>query len=177
MVRLLRGSSTSAIFARSARGKFDRAGTQVEPQALIGAISKEELLEERVPAASLCRFTRKVVPVVGGFTWVEDDRFRIEHHVLEDTRSLKDSHQLRHYLMALMSRGMNVNRPLWDLHVLPNFDKGRETVLVARVHQASDAAHVHMPNMFIINIDTSEHSSWSLAVPAAFNLFYSSAAR
>lgn len=81
------------------------------------------------------RFTRKVIPVVGGFTWVEDDGFRIEHHVLEDNRSLKDNHQLRHYLMSLMSRGMNVNRPLWDVHVLPNYDKGRETVLIARVHQ------------------------------------------
>ncbi|KAL1471889.1 hypothetical protein MTO96_039647, partial [Rhipicephalus appendiculatus] len=53
----------------------------------------------------------------------------------EDNRAVKDSAQLRHYLMALMSRGMNVNRPLWDVHVLPNYDRGRETVLIARVHQ------------------------------------------
>ncbi|EEC20013.1 conserved hypothetical protein, partial [Ixodes scapularis] len=110
----------------------------VEPgltASLLGQLIAERILDKTNDEGKRIfrRFTRKVVPVVGGFTWVEDDRFRIEHHVLEDTRSLKDSHQLRHYLMALMSRGMNVNRPLWDLHVLPNFDKGRETVLVARV--------------------------------------------
>lgn len=91
------------------------------------------------------RFTRKVIPVVGGFTWVEDDSFRIENHVLEDNRAVKDSAQLRHYLMALMSRGMNVNRPLWDVHVLPNYDRGRETVLIARVHQViSDGVSLMM---------------------------------
>lgn len=91
------------------------------------------------------RFTRKVTPVVGGFTWVEDDTFRIENHVLEDNRPVKDSAQLRHYLMALMSRGMNVNRPLWDVHVLPNYDRGRETVLIARVHQViSDGVSLMM---------------------------------
>ncbi|KAL3195159.1 hypothetical protein MRX96_045729, partial [Rhipicephalus microplus] len=90
-------------------------------------------------------FTRKVIPVVGGFTWVEDDSFRIENHVLEDNRAVKDSAQLRHYLMALMSRGMNVNRPLWDVHVLPNYDRGRETVLIARVHQViSDGVSLMM---------------------------------
>ncbi|CAN8022941.1 unnamed protein product, partial [Ixodes persulcatus] len=119
----------------------------VEPgltASLLGQLIAERILDKTNDEGKRIfrRFTRKVVPVVGGFTWVEDDRFRIEHHVLEDTRSLKDSHQLRHYLMALMSRGMNVNRPLWDLHVLPNFDKGRETVLVARVHQASGLPQV-----------------------------------
>lgn len=122
----------------------------VEPgltASLLGQLIAERILDKTNDEGKRIfrRFTRKVVPVVGGFTWVEDDRFRIEHHVLEDTRSLKDSHQLRHYLMALMSRGMNVNRPLWDLHVLPNFDKGRETVLVARVHQViSDGVSLMM---------------------------------
>ncbi|CAN7938868.1 unnamed protein product, partial [Ixodes hexagonus] len=119
----------------------------VEPgltASLLGQLIAERILDKTNDEGKRIfrRFTRKVVPVVGGFTWVEDDRFRIEHHVLEDTRSVKDSQQLRHYLMALMSRGMNVNRPLWDVHVLPNFDKGRETVLVARVHQASTRTRV-----------------------------------
>lgn len=122
----------------------------VEPgltASLLGQLIVERILDKTNDEGKRIfrRFTRKVIPVVGGFTWVEDDGFRIEHHVLEDNRSLKDNHQLRHYLMSLMSRGMNVNRPLWDVHVLPNYDKGRETVLIARVHQViSDGVSLMM---------------------------------
>ncbi|XP_064490424.1 uncharacterized protein LOC135401776 [Ornithodoros turicata] len=81
------------------------------------------------------RFTRKIIPVVGGFTWVEDDTFRIERHVIEDTRHVKNVQQLNGYIMGIMSKGMNVDKPLWDIHLLPNYDQGKETVLIARVHQ------------------------------------------
>lgn len=115
--------------------------------SLLGQLIVERILEKTNDEGKRIfrRFTRKVIPVVGGFTWVEDDSFRIDNHVLEDNRVVKDSAQLRHYLMALMSRGMNVNRPLWDVHVLPNYDRGRETVLIARVHQViSDGVSLMM---------------------------------
>ncbi|XP_077494705.1 putative diacylglycerol O-acyltransferase Mb3761c [Amblyomma americanum] len=115
--------------------------------SLLGQLIVERILDKTNDEGKRIfrRFTRKVIPVVGGFTWVEDDSFRIDNHVLEDNRVVKDSAQLRHYLMALMSRGMNVNRPLWDVHVLPNYDRGRETVLIARVHQViSDGVSLMM---------------------------------
>ncbi|XP_077528854.1 putative diacylglycerol O-acyltransferase Mb3761c isoform X1 [Haemaphysalis longicornis] len=114
---------------------------------LLGQLIVERILDKTNDEGKRIfrRFTRKVIPVVGGFTWVEDDTFRIDNHVVEDNRAVKDSAQLRHYLMALMSRGMNVNRPLWDVHVLPNYDRGRETVLIARVHQViSDGVSLMM---------------------------------
>jgi len=81
------------------------------------------------------RFRQKVVEDPAGATWVEDRAFDLRRHVVrEKLPRAKGGDQAA--LQALVGRLATVpldrKRPLWQLHLVENYDGG--SALVARIH-------------------------------------------
>lgn len=80
------------------------------------------------------RFSQKVVNICSDYAWVEDHDFFIHNHVFAMPKGLESLVDLQDYISELASRPMSFDRPLWEVHVLTDFDDVRDTVLLLRMH-------------------------------------------
>jgi WS/DGAT/MGAT family acyltransferase len=96
-------------------------------------------LRERVGTGLLKyhRFRQKVVEDALGAQWVDDDHFDIAAHVvperLEPARGQRPLDALKARVGELATTPLNPGRPLWQFHLVEDFEPGR-TALVARIH-------------------------------------------
>ncbi|GIX69060.1 diacylglycerol O-acyltransferase [Caerostris extrusa] len=82
------------------------------------------------------RFVQKIVPVCSGYFWVEDDDFLLGNHIYEEKREIRSKEDLQEIVNELMCQPLSRSRPLWEIRVIKNFGKNKDTVLLIRIHQA-----------------------------------------
>lgn len=86
------------------------------------------------------RFVQKVVPVCSGYCWVDDDDFSIENHIYEEKKDIETIQNLEDHISSLMNEPLPLSKPLWEIRLIKDFGRCKDTVLIVRVHQAiSDA--------------------------------------
>lgn len=87
------------------------------------------------------RFTQRVVPVCSGYCWVDDEDFSIENHVYDERGGpIRTTQNLEEHVSTLMGEPLPLSRPLWEIRVVRDFGRCRDTVLIVRIHQSvSDA--------------------------------------
>ena len=105
------------------------------------------LLRPGITHAALCervqdkllkyeRFRQKVVQDPMGASWLEDDAFDIERHVLHHKVRRKAGQSEREALQAevgeLSNTPLDPDHPLWQFHLIDDYEGG--SALVARVH-------------------------------------------
>jgi WS/DGAT/MGAT family acyltransferase len=105
------------------------------------------LLRPGITHAALCervqdkllkyeRFRQKVVQDPMGASWVEDDAFDIERHVLHHKVRRQAGQSEREALQAevgeLSNTPLDPDHPLWQFHLIDDYEGG--SALVARVH-------------------------------------------
>ncbi len=82
------------------------------------------------------RFRQKVVEDALGASWVDDDGFDLSRHVVEHRLKRRQGQSARAALQDFVgeqcSTPLDRSRPLWQFHLVPDFDGG--SALVARVH-------------------------------------------
>ena len=97
-----------------------------------------EALRERVSTKLLKydRFHQKVVRDAMGASWVFDEDFDIERHVLHDVLPQSKGQSRRHALQAyageLANTPLDPDHPLWQFHLIDDYEGG--SAMVARVH-------------------------------------------
>jgi diacylglycerol O-acyltransferase / wax synthase len=106
------------------------------------------LLQPGITHAALCqrvqdkllkydRFRQKVVQDPMGATWVHDDAFDIQRHVLhekklERARGQSEREALQAHVGELANTALDPEHPLWQFHLIDDYEGG--SALVARVH-------------------------------------------
>ncbi|MEE4174836.1 MAG: wax ester/triacylglycerol synthase family O-acyltransferase [Xanthomonadales bacterium] len=79
------------------------------------------------------RFRQKAVDGAGGAHWEMDEDFDLRSHVRRVALPGKaDEEELRILVAHLASSPLNHARPLWQFHLVENFEKG--PVLICRIH-------------------------------------------
>ncbi|MES3009873.1 MAG: wax ester/triacylglycerol synthase family O-acyltransferase [Pseudomonadota bacterium] len=82
------------------------------------------------------RFRQRVVEDAAGASWVDDKRFDIAHHVvlekLPTTKKADEQAALQDRVAALAMQPLDPRRPLWQFHLVENYDGG--SALIARIH-------------------------------------------
>src|SRR5438552_756609 len=100
--------------------------------ALVERISDKLLKYERFHE----RFRQKVVEDAMGATWVTDDDFDVSHHIvvhkLRRRRGQSERAALQELAGELATMPLNRARPLWQFHLIENYEGG--SALIARVH-------------------------------------------
>jgi WS/DGAT/MGAT family acyltransferase len=105
----------------------------IEPQLALAE------LRERVEASLLQydRFRQKVVEDALGATWVEDDHFDIAAHIVPERLEVADGQApleaLKAFVGELTTLPLNTSRPLWQFHLVEDFEPGRSALLL-RIH-------------------------------------------
>src|SRR4051794_14495643 len=74
----------------------------------------------------------------GAGVWVEDRLFRLRHHVHLHQLAGADQAELSALASELMAEPLDLNRPLWQLHVITGLAGGRFAVLVKLHHALAD---------------------------------------
>lgn len=105
------------------------------------------LLHPGIPHAALCervqdkllkyeRFRQKVVQDPMGASWVEDEAFDIErhvvHHKVRRERGQSEREALQAEVGELANTPLDPDHPLWQFHLIDDYEGG--SALVARVH-------------------------------------------
>lgn len=106
------------------------------------------LLQPGITHAALCervedkllkydRFRQKVVQDPMGATWVHDDAFDIQRHVLHEKKLKRERGQsereaLQAQVGELANTALDPDHPLWQFHLIDDYEGG--SALVARVH-------------------------------------------
>ncbi|MEO8805735.1 MAG: wax ester/triacylglycerol synthase family O-acyltransferase [Burkholderiaceae bacterium] len=106
------------------------------------------LLQPGITHAALCervqdkllkydRFLQKVVQDPMGATWVHDDNFDINRHVLHEKKLKRERGQsereaLQAQVGELANTALDHDHPLWQFHLIDDYEGG--SALVARVH-------------------------------------------
>ena len=82
------------------------------------------------------RFRQRVVEDAAGASWVDDKRFDIAHHVvlekLPAAKAVDEQAVLQDRVAALAMQPLDPRRPLWQFHLVENYDGG--SALIARIH-------------------------------------------
>ena len=96
------------------------------------------LLEDRMHL--LAPFRRRLVAVPGGLDharWVEDGSFDVRHHVIRAALPAPAGlHELAGYAAEMMSRPLDRDRPLWEIHVVEGLQGGL-VAAVAKIHHSA----------------------------------------
>jgi WS/DGAT/MGAT family acyltransferase len=83
------------------------------------------------------RFRQRVVEDAMGANWVLDDAFDLDRHVVHETlhrkRGASPLHALQERVGELAAEPLDPERPLWQFHVIEDFDDGRSAI-VSRIH-------------------------------------------
>ena len=82
------------------------------------------------------RFKQRVVEDTGGATWVDDKNFDLSKHIVIEklAKAPKGQEQtaLQDRVAGLSTQPLDPKRPLWQLHLIEDYDGG--SVLVVRIH-------------------------------------------
>ncbi len=79
-----------------------------------------------------CRVTESVLPL-GRPVWEEDDQFTLRYHLRKVALAApQDQKALQELVSDLMSTPLDRSRPLWQIHVVENYDGG--TAVIIRIH-------------------------------------------
>jgi diacylglycerol O-acyltransferase / wax synthase len=95
-------------------------------------------LRERIGSKLLQydRFRQKAVADAMGASWVDDEAFDIDRHVLPMTLQRESGESERHALQRLCGElaatPLDPSRPLWQFHLIEDYEGG--SALVARIH-------------------------------------------
>ncbi len=106
------------------------------------------LLQPGITHAALCarvedkllkydRFRQKVVQDPMGATWVHDEAFDLQRHVLHEKKLKRERGQsereaLQAHVGELANTALDPDHPLWQFHLIDDYEGG--SALVARVH-------------------------------------------
>ena len=99
-------------------------------------INKEKLIqiiEDRLMRFE--RFGKKVIFLDGSPRWHKDEQFQLQthmHHIALPGRG--GYKELQRCISDLISQPLNYNKPLWDIHLIDNYEGGY--VLLWRLHHA-----------------------------------------
>ena len=107
------------------------------------------------------RFRKKVVKPRNGLglpKWVVDENFDLKshiHHIALPAPGNKNA--LQDLISSLSSQGLSPDKPLWDVHLIENYNKG--CVLFFRIHHciADGIALIHV---LLSSADTSADAPW-----------------
>ena len=82
------------------------------------------------------RFKQRVVKDSAGATWVDDKSFDISKHIvvekLPKVAKGQEQNALQDRVALLAMQPLDTRRPLWQLHLIENYDGG--SVLIVRIH-------------------------------------------
>ncbi|XP_069951353.1 uncharacterized protein [Cherax quadricarinatus] len=81
------------------------------------------------------RLTQTIMQMPAGPAWVQDHNFNLHNHVVSGP-SISTEEGLQRYVSALLSQPLPLARPLWQMVVLHDYGRSRDTVLVCRLHQS-----------------------------------------
>ncbi|XP_050730808.1 uncharacterized protein LOC127005739 [Eriocheir sinensis] len=111
---------------------IDAAMTLKRVKQLLAA----RVVEARTGAGMLQypRFTQTVRRLAAGPAWVADAAFSLHNHVFAGP-AVASEEALHRYVGALLSQPLPAARPLWEVIVLHDYGRSRDTVLVCRLHQ------------------------------------------
>ena len=139
-------SAPSALTSQR-MSRVDTAWLRMDNDVNLMMIVGVWLLRPGITHASLCervqdkllkyeRFRQKVVQDAMGASWVEDEAFDIERHVLHHKVRRKAGQSEREALQAevgeLSNTPLDPDHPLWQFHLIDDYEGG--SALVARVH-------------------------------------------
>jgi len=80
------------------------------------------------------RFRQKTVPDATGWWWVDDDDFDLDRHLLTiSLPSPADDTALSALIGELASQPLDPQRPLWQFHLVDNYQGGQKA-MIARIH-------------------------------------------
>lgn len=86
--------------------------------------------------ASFPRFQKKVVKPftgIGNGKWVKDKNFNLRSHIHRLALPAPgDKNELQDLISSLRTKSLDFNKPLWDIHLIENYEKG--CVLFFRIH-------------------------------------------
>jgi diacylglycerol O-acyltransferase len=139
-------SAPSALTSQR-MSRVDTAWLRMDNDVNLMMIVGVWLLRPGITHAALCervqdkllkyeRFRQKVVQDAMGASWVEDEAFDIERHVLHHKVRRKAGQSEREALQAevgeLSNTPLDPDHPLWQFHLIDDYEGG--SALVARVH-------------------------------------------
>ncbi len=105
------------------------------------------MLEPGISHAALCervqdkllqygRFRQKVVPDAMGASWVEDEHFDVQRHVVREALEPRPGQThvdaLKERVGELATTPLDPHHPLWQFHLVEHYDGG--SAMIARVH-------------------------------------------
>jgi WS/DGAT/MGAT family acyltransferase len=100
----------------------------LKPRVSIDVIRRR--VEERL--LKYRRFRQRVVEDAMGASWVDDKRFDITQHVVEERLKANTKAALQARVGQLAAQPLDHSRPLWQMHVIEDYQG--QTALVARIH-------------------------------------------
>jgi diacylglycerol O-acyltransferase len=127
--------------------KVDTAWLRMDTASNLMMIVGVWVLKPSIDYATVCarveerllqynRFRQRVVEDAAGASWVDDKRFDIAQHVVLEKLPAKhpDGEQaaLQDRVAALAMQPLDPRRPLWQFHLVENYDGG--SALIARIH-------------------------------------------
>ena len=101
------------------------------------AVSYEALCERlRKSMLSYPRFRQKVVEDALGYSWVDDEDFALERHVVRERlrrrRGQSERVTLQERVGALAMTPLDRAHPLWQMHLIEDYEGG--SAIIARIH-------------------------------------------
>ena len=116
-----------------------------------------EVIERRLLAFR--RFRQKAEDGAGGAAWVEDEDFDLRWHVRRIALPGKaDRRELEILVSDLASSPLDPARPLWQFHLVENYEEG--PVVVSRIHHCI-ADGIALVQVFLSLTDTTPDAHWS----------------
>ncbi len=127
--------------------RVDTAWLRMDTDANLMMIVGVWLLEPKVAYETLCervserllkygRFRQKVVEDAMGASWVLDDDFDIHRQVVREKlkrrRGESVQQALQHRVGELASTPLDATRPLWQFHLVEDYERG--SAVIARIH-------------------------------------------
>lgn len=127
--------------------KVDTAWLRMDSESNLMMIVGVWVLKPGIRHADLCqrilerlmqypRFRQRVVQDAAGATWVQDDQFDIERHVVTETLARKprgrEQEALQDRLAELAVTPLDREHPLWQFHLVENYQGG--SAMMVRIH-------------------------------------------
>lgn len=151
-VRQVSGNVTGAIngtlgLTGERMSKVDTAWLRMDSPSNLMMIVGVWVLKPGIQHADLClrieqtllqypRFGQRVEQDAAGATWVKDERFDIHQHVVKETLARKprgrEQEALQDRLAELATTPLDKSRPLWQFHLVENYQGG--SAMMVRIH-------------------------------------------
>jgi WS/DGAT/MGAT family acyltransferase len=127
--------------------KVDTAWLRMDCPTNLMMIVGVWIIKPSVPYAQVCervqerllkypRFGQRVVQDATGAAWVDVPDFDIEQHVVREklsrTTKAREQKALQNRLAELAMQPLDMNRPLWQIHLVENYQGG--SAMMVRIH-------------------------------------------